>query len=327
MTDYFLGVDIGGTKSHALIVDDSGRARGFGQGGPGNYEDVGYDGLAKTLSEITRLALAHAGISKRQIAGAGFGIAGYDWPSQNEPTLAAIRPLELEAPFEFVNDTLIGLLAGSTAGWGLAVVAGTRSNCWGWDQNRRVGRLTGYGPRMGEAAGGLDLVDRAIRAIALQWSRRGPPTSLTAKFIRLVGAKNIEDLLEGLSLEHYQIEATAAPLVFEAAAEGDPVATEAILWAGRELGSLAIGVTRQLGFESLDFEVVLVGSLYNGSPLLVETMRQTIAAVAPGARLVRLTAPPVVGGALLAMEQAGLEPFALRHQIIQSTNRLLAATP
>jgi len=66
-----------------------------------------------------------------------------------------------------------------------------------------------------------------------------------------------------------------------------------------------MAVIRQLEFEPLAFDVVLMGSMYNGSPLLIETMRQTIHAVAPGARLVRLAAPPVVGAVLLGMERAG----------------------
>lgn len=324
MADFFLGVDIGGTKSHALIADASGRAVGFGESGPGNYEDVGYDGLAATLADVTAKALADAGISKEQITGAGFGIAGYDWPSQWEPHMAAIRPLGLtQARLEFVNDTIIGLLTGAPSGWGIAIVAGTRSNCWGWDQQRRIGRLTGYGPRMAEAAGGLDLVGKAIQAISLAWSRRGPPTSLTGYFIELTGARDIEDLMEGLSLETLPVDATAAPIVFQAAAEGDAVAVEAILWAGRELGSLAVGVIRQLGIESLTFDTVLVGSLYQGSPLLVEAMRQTIHTVAPDAQFVSLTAPPVVGGVLLGMEQAGLNAPAFREILIKSTVELL----
>ena len=38
---YFLGVDIGATKSHALIVAENGRAVGFGQGGSGYYYHYG----------------------------------------------------------------------------------------------------------------------------------------------------------------------------------------------------------------------------------------------------------------------------------------------
>ena len=80
MTQYFLGVDIGATKSHALIADENGQAIGFGQAGTGNHELVGWDGLQNTLHTITNQALAAAEITKAQIAGAGFGVAGYDWP-------------------------------------------------------------------------------------------------------------------------------------------------------------------------------------------------------------------------------------------------------
>ena len=36
MTRYFLGVDVGGTKTHALIADENGRMTDFGRSGPGN---------------------------------------------------------------------------------------------------------------------------------------------------------------------------------------------------------------------------------------------------------------------------------------------------
>jgi N-acetylglucosamine kinase-like BadF-type ATPase len=141
MTKCFLGVDIGGTKSHALIADETGRALGLGVGGAGNYEVVGYRGLAETLNAITDEALIMAGISKDQLAGAGFGIAGYDWPVERERTYQAIQTLGLTAPLEFVNDTIVGLLAGATEGWGVAVVAGTSNNCRGRDRQgaRRPG--------------------------------------------------------------------------------------------------------------------------------------------------------------------------------------------
>jgi N-acetylglucosamine kinase-like BadF-type ATPase len=325
MTDYFLGVDIGATKSHALIADDSGRVLGFGEGGPGNHEVVGYEGLAEVLFTITHQALAAAEISKDQIAGAGFGVAGYDWPSERGATLDAIQPLGLSAPLEIVNDALIGLLAGATEGWGVAVIAGTGCNCWGWDRDRRAGHVTGAGTELGEGAGGSELMFKVVQTLSRAWSRRGPSTRLTRAFVGLTGARDLDDLIEGLTQARYHLGADMAPVVFQVAAEGDPVANELILWAGRELGNLAIGVIRQLGFEALAFEVILAGSFYNGSPVLSEVMRDTIHSVAPGARLVRLTAPPVVGGVLLGMEQAG--PAACREALIASTNELMRGRP
>ncbi len=326
MSHYFLGVDIGGSKSHALIADESGRVLGFGAGGPGNHELVGYSGLANTLREITDQAFASAGISGRSVRGAGFGIAGYDWPGEREPTLQAIRTLELSAPFEFVNDTLIGLLAGAPEGWGVAVVAGTSNNCRGRDRQGREGRVTGCGPRLGEYGGASELVDKAVQAVALAWTQRGPATRLTDAFITLTGAANEIDLLSGLALGQYHLAADAAPLVFRVAAAGDVVAQETIRWAGRELGSLAIGVIRQLGFERLEFQVVLIGSLFKGSPLLTEALSAAVHQVAPLARIMRLETPPVVGGVLLGMEQAGLQTRAIRDTLIKTTRAIFDQT-
>jgi N-acetylglucosamine kinase-like BadF-type ATPase len=129
--------------------------------------------------------------------------------------------------------------------------------------------------------------------------------------------------LEGITQDRYSLNADAAPLVFQVAAEGDSMARRTIEWAGRELGSLATGVIRQLDLESLDFDVVLVGSLYDGGTLLTDAMQQTVHAIAPGARFVRLTAPPVVGGVLLGMEQVSLNGRAFRGRLIETTKVLL----
>ena len=41
-----------------------------------------------------------AGIDRREIAGAGFGVGGYDWPGERGATLDAIRTLGLACPVE-----------------------------------------------------------------------------------------------------------------------------------------------------------------------------------------------------------------------------------
>jgi N-acetylglucosamine kinase-like BadF-type ATPase len=182
--------------------------------------------------------------------------------------------------------------------------------------------MTGFS-WLGEAAGASELVMKAIQAVAHEWTWRGPPTRLTQAFVGLFEARDIEDVLDGLTLGRFHLHAAAAPIVFEVAAEGDPVARDLILWAGRELGGMANGVIRQLGFEALAFDVVMAGSFFAGSPLLAEAMGEAIHPIAPGARLVRLNAPPVVGGVLLGMEQAGEAPLSVREALIASTQRML----
>ena len=304
---YYLGVDVGGTKTHALIADQHGEVVGFGEGGPGNHEVVGYPGLRAVLQSTLQQALEQAGLCREQIAGAGFGVAGYDWPSERQLTLEAIGVLELGCPVEAVNDTIIGLLAGAAQGWGVALVAGTGCNCWGWDAQYRTAQVTGCGGLFGEYGSGGDLVMGAVRAIAYEWCRRGPATALTPAFLERVGATDTLDFLEGLTLEKYHPDAEMAPLVVQVALAGDAVARQIVAWNGSESGQLAVSVIRQLGIQELEFEVVLVGSVFEIGSLFIEPLETVIHSTAPRACLVRLGAPPVVGGALLGMQAAGVE--------------------
>ena len=321
---YFVGIDIGATKSHALIADETGLAVGFGTAGPGNHEVVGYDGLIAVLNDITQQAEDCAGIARTDIAGAGFGVAGYDWPSERKPTLEAIATLGLICPIEAVNDTVIGLLAGVSDGWGIAVVGGTGENCWGWDRNRRVGRVTGNGGYLGEFGGSGWVVMRAVHAVSKAWSLRGPQTALSETFCKKTGAKDASDLLEGLVLGRFGLDAGDAPLVFQTALVGDEVAKDVIRWAGEELANLAIGVIRQLAFEDQEFEIVLIGSLFDGGSLILDPMKNAIWQVASRAKFVRLQAPPVVGGVLLGMEMGGRNGYDVRERLVDTTTSLIS---
>jgi len=305
MPKYFLGVDAGATKSHALIANEKGQLIGFGQAGSGNPDWVGQDGFAAILEETLSQALSSGGVERHQIAGAGFGVAGYDWPSQKNNVLDSINKLDLLCPIELVNDSLIGLMAGATRNWGVAVVSGTSCNAWGISSDGRYGRMAGYSI-LGEYAGSYELVERALQQVNKAWSKRSETTRLTQAFIDLTGATSEDDLIEGVSLKKYQIGPSDAPLIFRVAEEGDPVALELIHWAGRELGDLAIGIIRQLNLFDLEFEVVLAGSFYRGSPIIQEEMEKVVHVIAPGAKFVRLSAPPAIGGVLFGMKAAGM---------------------
>lgn len=317
MTRFFLGVDVGNSKSHAVVADESGLVLGFAAAGPGSWEAIGWDGSRALLRELTGEALAAAGVKREQIAAAGYGLAGYDWPEDRQPYVEVIRSLGLGGPFELVNDALIGLFVGAAAGWGVCVSAGTSCNCYGRNEVGAIGRVAGFSHRFAEYAGAGEIVHRAVQAVGRAWSRRGPRTQLSQTFIALTGASDLTDLLAGLVRGRYALTARDAPVVFEVAAQGDEVAQAIIRWAGQGLGDLAVGVIRQLGLETREFDVVLSGSVYRQNLSLMEMTRETIVAVAPGARLVRLAAPPVLGAVLLGMEQLGLETARAREGLLK----------
>ena len=321
MTQYYLGADLGGTKTHCMIADETGRVIGFGTGGPGNHESVGYAAVGENLRESARLAFSSAGIKPGQITGAGFGIAGYDWPKQKEPHVDVINSLALGGRQEMVNDTVLGILAGSPRLWGIAVVSGTGCNCWGWDQSRtRIGHVTGGGVDFGEFAGASELIFKTKSALSKAWTLAGPPTALADAFCRRYNVGTLEELLQGILCLDFDLSPADAPLVFEVARQGDPVAIDLIRWAGRELAELAGAVIRQLQFEDVEFDLVQIGSMFDGSPILTEEMKRDILAQAPKANFIRLKEHPVLGAVLLGMKTAN-HPITndVREMLFQTT--------
>lgn len=321
---YYLGVDAGGTKTHALIADETGQVTGFGHAGPGNWEGVGLDGLTVALTDAISQALAESNLTVNQITGCGMGLAGFDWPSQRSMILNAIQPIGLKCKLEIVNDSTLGIFAGSSEGWGVSVVSGTGCNCRGWSKDlKREGRVVGGESYWsGEYAGGYDITARAMRAITFDWNKRGPATALSQAFLQYFGAENLDDLIEGVYVNRYNFDPDLIMLVFQIASQGDCEALNVIQWAGDELGQLACGVIHQLQLENQAFDVVLIGSLFDGHPLMQETMGKTIYNLAPGARLVRLNAPPVSGGVIFGMQITGLDTIPLRENLLASLKKM-----
>jgi N-acetylglucosamine kinase-like BadF-type ATPase len=318
--NYFLGVDIGATKTAALICDEQGQAYGYGIGGSGNPENVGYEGMQKAIQQAVTQALQEANIQINQLSGAGFGIGGFDWGSLEEDMRNAIQKAGICCPVILVNDAVLGLIAGTSEGWGVAVVSGTGCNCRGRDKDhKREGRVTGFGILMGENAGGTELVYRTMQTIGYSWAKRLPPTALSDAFVKHYHAKNLEDLIEGYTTGRYNIAAEAAPIVFQVAAQGDKIAQNLVQWAGTELGEMANAVIRQLDFQEIEFEVALIGSMFKTGEALIAPMRSKIYEIAPKAKLIPVEVKPVVGAVLLGME-AGQLPITANIRAALNSN-------
>ena len=159
---YFLGIDVGSSKTHALIADEEGRCIGFGKADGGNHQGVGYERLTDVLQTSFEGARQTSGVAKDQIAGAGFGVAGYDFPSEREDHLQTIATLGLSCQVEIVNDGANGLISGTSHGIGVNVTAGSGTNCRGRGKNGQEGRIVGNGITFGEYGGAIEIVYRAM---------------------------------------------------------------------------------------------------------------------------------------------------------------------
>jgi N-acetylglucosamine kinase-like BadF-type ATPase len=320
---YFLGIDVGSSKTHALITDETGQCVGFGKAWGGNHQSVGYDGLTDVMRESFTRACEMSGVDAASIMGAGFGVAGYDFPSDREEHLQAIASLGLSCPVEVVNDGMNGLLAGATNGIGVNVTAGSSNNARGRGKNGKEGRIVGNGVMFGEYGGGIEIAQRALQMVNYAWIKRIAPTALTPIFLDATDAKDEQDLMEGLSNGQYHIFPHFAIKVFEAARDGDQAAQDVVEWAGEELGWLAVSMARQIEMEDDDVEIIQSGSVFDAGELITEPMRYIVHKHCPLAKIIRLDGPPVVGAVILGMEQIRFDGYAIRDRIVCTAKELV----
>jgi N-acetylglucosamine kinase-like BadF-type ATPase len=320
---YFLGIDVGSSKTHALIADETGACLGFGKAWGGNYQTVGYDGLENVLMESFECARQMSGVDPAYIAGAGFGVAGYDFPSDRESHLKAIAKLGLSCPLEVVNDGVNGLLAGASNGIGVNVTAGSSNNCRGRNKHGKEGRIVGNGTKFGEFGGGVEIAMKALHMVNYAWIKRGPPTVLTNILISATGAKDEMDLMEGLSNDQYHLFPFIAIEVIQAARAGDAAACSVMHWAGEELGWLAVSVARQIKMENDDVEIIQSGSVFEAGEIITDPMREIVLSHCPKAKIIRLDGPPVVGAVILGMEQAHFDGYVVREKMIRTAKEIV----
>jgi N-acetylglucosamine kinase-like BadF-type ATPase len=320
---YFLGIDVGSSKTHALIVNETGQCVGFGKSSGGNHQGVGYQRLTEVLQESFAQAREMCSVDLVNITAAGFGVAGCDFLSDREPHLQAIATLGLGCPVEVVNDGMNGLLAGATHGIGVNVTAGSGTNCRGRGRDGREGRIVGNGTEFGEYGGAIEITAKALEMVNFAWIKRIPPTALTQIYLEATGAISEIDLMEGLSSRQYHLTPFLAVRVINAAREGDAAAREVIHWSGKELGWLAISVARQIEMENDEVEIIQSGSVFEAGEMIMNPMREIVLKHCPRAKLIRLDGPPVVGAVILGMEQINFDGYAIRDNLVKTAKQLV----
>jgi N-acetylglucosamine kinase-like BadF-type ATPase len=321
---YYLGLDAGGTKTHCLVGNSDGVVLGFGKAGTGNYEGYGVEAADVEIRKAVKDALESAGIKLSDIAGIGMGIAGADVPEDYEMLDREIfRPLFGEIPRVFRNDSMAGLRGGTREPYGIVIACGTGCVCAGVNTEGKESRVGGINEYFGDAVSGSSIGLEGLKCV---WRARDgiiPPTRMTEKFLHRAQCSDIE----GFFYVMYREEKTfadlepMAPLVFEAAAEGDEAACGILEWGGDYLADMVNAVARHLEMTRKRFHVVMAGSVFKGaSPVLRDAMITRIHRQCPDAECVMPVFEPVVGGLLLGMELDG----TITEPVYQSLGESLA---
>jgi N-acetylglucosamine kinase-like BadF-type ATPase len=297
---HVLGIDAGGTKTRALLADETGRVLASSTGGGANLRTNGELEVEKVLHAVVEGAEAEAGVRAEALA---LGIAGADRPEDHAVLREILRRIGFKDRVAVANDARIAFIAGSETRVGLALICGTGSIAWGRNAAGQIARAGGWGWHLGDEGSGFWIGERAIRGVLQAADGRGPATILERALVEHFGIARPDEILRSLYDAEYPRHrvATFASRVAEAAQSGDRIAGEILALAADELVLAAETVVRRLALEGSLYDVILSGGTFAALPVLQESVRKRLAH--PGARVQRLGVEPAMGAVKLALEE------------------------
>lgn len=292
---YVIGVDGGGTRTRAALVDFDGREIGRGEG-PGAVATVhDPDAAASAVLGAIRIAIADAGVVLPATA-LWAGLAG----AGSEPARTAVlAALTLAGP---AKEIVIGSDAEAAFndafdGEGVMLIAGTGSVGWYRSPAGDIRRVGGWGKDVGDEGSGFAIGRAALALVARAFDGRAEATTLSEPLLARCGAKSVHDLIDWAGGALKSEVASLAPLVLEGADAGDPGCLEIAEAAVDALEEHLLALDLDAGQE-----IALWGGLIAGNgplrPRLVERIE------ARGWTPVDRPIDPPIGAARLALEMA-----------------------
>lgn len=299
-TNYLVGIDGGGTKTEVLIADLDGKIirRSAGSGTGLTTTDLGLAAFA--LRETLRLAFES--LEPGKIAALVFGIAGLDTKEEE----ANVRQVFAESinqwqvdKFILLNDAMLALANGTQAKNAIVLVGGTGSNCLGYNEAGQKAKAGGLNWAISDDGSGFDAGRLALKATIKSCDGRGPKTLLEEKVLkalRIQTAGQLKDVIYRPLINKKEI-ASLAPLVVQAAQEGDTLAQAIIDYCLNELLLHVIAVAKHLDLQNRDFDLAVAGGFILH---LLPAFKKKLQAALPKAHLVSADEAPVYGALKIA---------------------------
>lgn len=299
----YLGVDGGGTKTHAVLFDEEKNAVGEGFSGASNPLRVGVETAVANIFQATVAACDAANRSRSDIVSATCGLAGVrrlDLRQRIRERLTEKLGIQL---VEVVTDAEIALFGTSLGKAGVVLIAGTGSICYGKNEAGETAIAGGWGPLAGDEGGGASIARRGLQAIAKASDGRGQLTKLSQAGIEYFRTSTPENLLVAIyspQMDNAKI-AGFARFVVETAQAGDQVALEILREAGYELGLAVNAVIEKLKLKNKKVPIGRVGSIFRAETLLTDSLLETVHRFAPKAYLADPILQPASAAAQMAL--------------------------
>jgi N-acetylmuramic acid 6-phosphate etherase len=302
-----LGVEGGGTKTAWVLVERDGEELqivGEGKLPAANFRLATPERLRTIFLELPR-----------EIDRAGIFLAGCGTTADRQSLARLCAEIWPAAKIITGSDRDSGLAAALGHADGIAVNAGSGSSVSG-RRGDKIENAGGWGHILGDAGGGYFLSIQALRLILREYDLHRGEVQFTAKVLRALSLNTLDELVRWAQIADKMEVATLAPVVFEAAANGDARVMEIIEEGARVLTEYTEAVATRLHL--LAPKVILLGGLFHRDSIYTHAFRRRLKKNLPDARVATAERSPELGAAWLAGEMgdhATIEPRRLDDKI------------
>jgi len=288
-SELFLGIDGGGSKCKAILMNKDNEILGTGISGPGNPLH-GFEQATNSITESAKLALKNADLAHIELNElvAGVGLAGVNLPVLFDKMAAWQHPFKT---MHLATDLLIACLGAHNGSEGAVMISGTGScgfSCID-DEQTIVGA---HGFPHGDKGSGAWFGLQGVKQVLLSLDGLVEQTIMTDVLLKKLNCKDDTDLVEAVASQKATYYAQQANLVFDAAELGDKVALAIVNEGAEYINSIA----RTLAAKKPPRMSMIGGLTPRLKPWLATEIK---------ANLEEPLNPPEVGSVLFARQQQG----------------------
>ena len=292
---YFLGLDIGGTKTACALADED-RVLARSRSGSAKILRVDKADAARHLQEALGSVSKESGVPLCDVTASCIGTSGI--------TVAAVRGWlreqmtnSVSGTLTLVGDEVITLDAAFPGQPGIIVIAGTGSNVIGRGRGGWTTSAGGWGPALSDEGSGTVICQQALRRV-FHAIDAGDDSLLLHHVLDYLGLRTKEDLVAVANAPEFSF-AALMPVVVQAASAGDRIAQETMQRGGEKLAELVIHVIRRLakaepGIEE-GLKIASTGSILAHVDLVSNAMQRVLLAKYPQLEFVAGTVDPLEG--------------------------------
>jgi len=299
---YIVGVDQGGTKTYAAVMDLNGNLLSYHKTEGCYFPDDGIELAISLVSKAVKETLIKAKIKITDITVIVAGITGVDYEGDEALVSVAMKKEFCDIEIIVCNDCEVAYYSGSLNPIGAVICAGTGINAALFAPNGNKFVMGDY--LKSSLQGGAAIALRALEAIVESDLGVLPKTILTDLFLDFSKDENVFNLLKRyITTETFATEMISlVPKIIDSADRGDKVAQKILTAFSNELCACFLAALKRMDMIDLSCDIVFAGSVFKGpTNYLANIMAKQLLSQARNINIINADFEPIVGACIMGI--------------------------